>query len=129
MNIEIRSQRLQLRLASQAAGSHASAIRQRFNTVVLARTEHVSRIVANWNRRNLETGGNFRRQIFQTVYRKVDPVLGQRLLNFLSEHSLSADLAESNIRNPVTSRLDVFNFDGVPLLFETRPDVIGLPER
>ena len=44
MNLEIRPQRLQLRLPPQAAGPDPSPVRQFFDTVVFRETENVSRI-------------------------------------------------------------------------------------
>ena len=78
--------------------------------------------------RNLEVRRNFRGQVFQTVHREIDPVLGQRFFNFFGEHALGADLRQGDIGNPVTGGLDDFNFDLVSLPLEQSLDVIGLPE-
>ena len=128
MNVEIGPQRLQLRLPPQAAGADPGPLGQFFNAVVFARAEHIARIFASCDGGDLKTRRNFRGQVFQTVHREIDALLGQRFLNFLGEHALGADLGEGDIGDPVAGGLDDLNFDVVPALLEQRLDVIGLPE-
>jgi len=59
---------------------------------------------------------------------KIDPTLGQCLLNFLGEHSLRADLRERYIDDLVAGSVNDFDLDFMPLRTQERSNVIRLPE-
>src|SRR6516162_8940765 len=62
------------------------------------------------------------------MHRQVYAALRQRLFYFLGEHALRTNLGKCHFLQPIASRLDDLDFDGVPLTAQPVGDVVGLPE-
>src|SRR5438876_2387163 len=129
MKLQIISQGLELRLASQAAGAHPRAARQIIQAPVFLGAEHVARIFTLGDCDDFEFPRNFRRQVFQAMHGQIDATLRQGLFYSLCEHAFRADLGKRHIGDFVARGFDNFNFHAVTTLFEECANVIGLPQR
>ncbi len=128
MNLQIWTQRHQLRLPSQTAGANVRLLRQRVNARELHRAKHVARIFAGRNGGNFEIGGQLRGQILQAVHGEVNPVFDQGFFDFLGEHALGADFRQRHVGDFIARSLDDLEFHGVALSAQQVGDVVGLPE-
>ncbi len=128
MNVEIGADGFELRLAAQAGGTDARALRQVFNLRVVARAEGVARVLALGDRGDFESSGKFGGEIFQRVDGEIDASGGEGFFDFLGEHALGADLGEGDVGDFVAGGVDDFDFDLVSAGAQEGGDVVGLPE-
>src|ERR1017187_9119527 len=128
VNLQIGTNRLQLRLTTQATGANVRPLRQRFDACELHGAKNVARIFASGDSGNFEIGSQLRRQIFQAVHSEINPVFDQGFLNFLGEHALGADFSEGNVGDFIAGGLDDLEFHGMALSAQQIGDVMGLPE-
>ena len=115
MNVEIGTERLQLRLPPQAAGADPGLVGQCLQCCCTSREQKTSRassraVMAAISKSRREFGG----QVLQAVYREIDPILGQGFLDLLGEHALGADFGEGDIGDLVAGGLDDLNLNLVP---------------
>src|SRR5581483_1951881 len=126
--IQVRPQRLQLRLPPQTARTHARPPRQILNRREVHRNKHVSRILSLGDRRNFESRRHFGRQVLQAMDREVDSRLGQGFFDLLGEHPLRPDLRQRYVRDLVAGRLNDLDLDFVASVAQQRGNMIGLPK-
>ncbi len=128
MNIEIRSNGLELRLSPQAGGAHARALGQYLKTRIVLRAEGIAGILPFRDRGNFKSRRKFGRQVFQRMHGQINASRSQCLFNFFGEHPLGADHGERDIGNLVAGSVDNFDFHFVPSRTQQRRDVVRLPE-
>ena len=68
--------------------------------------DRVTRILALQHRADGESLRQDRRHVLAAVHREIDLAGQQRILDFLDEQSLAADLRQPRFRQPVAGRLD-----------------------
>src|ERR1700752_1753223 len=128
MNVEIVANSLELRLAAQAGGADARALRKFLKASVVARAEGVAWILAFCDGGDLESTRKFSGEIFQRMYGEIDAPSGQSLFNLLREHALCAYLGEGDIGDFVTRGVYDFDLDLMSAGAQEGRDVVGLPE-
>ena len=128
MNVQVRAELHELGLTAQAAGADTRALRQILDAVVADRQEGIAGIDTFGDGRDLKRASQRGGKILEAVHGQIDATFGKRLLNFLGEHSLGADLGERHVSNLIARGLDDFKLDLVSLLAEQGRDVMGLPK-
>src|SRR5262249_27290074 len=119
----------QLHLSPKAACPYFRPRRQILQLWAV-RDERVARILAFRDRSEVDTFGKLKRDIFQAVDCKVDSPVEQRLIDFLGEESLAADIRQRHVENLIAGRLDgnQLNIQSRPTLFQFGFGPIGLPQ-
>ena len=77
----------------------------------VAREQRVARVGALGHRRDTESRGEQRRQVFHRMHREIDPALDERLLQLLDEEALTADLGERRRGHAVAAGADGNDLD------------------
>ena len=83
MNVEVGADGFELRLAAQAGGADARALRQFLKARIVARAEGVARVLAFGDGGDFESWGQFGGQVFQASARRDRRVRRRGLLRFL----------------------------------------------
>ena len=125
--VEIGTNHLELRLATQARRADARFLRQFLKTRIVARAESVARVLSLSDGGDFESGGKFGRKIFERVHGEIDTAGGEGFFDFLGEHALGADLGEGDAGNFVAGGMNNFNFDFISAGAKQGGDVVGLP--
>src|SRR5207247_10789722 len=118
-----------LNLAAETAGSDSRAPAQRLERRTI-RDESVTGILALRYCAKHNSRGKLEGNILHAVDSKIYSAIQQRLVDFLREQSLSADLRQRNIKYLVARRLDrhKFNSQGRPALFQLALRPVRLPK-
>ena len=126
---EVGTPRAQLGLAAQAAGAHHRSRRQRVESTIALRDQHIARIGSLGNRRQRELLTQLRGQIFQAMHRQIDGLRQQRVFNLAGEHALGADRGKGDVLHAVAGGADDLDRNLMPQLAQRFCNVIGLPQR
>ena len=119
------AERMKLRRAAKRTGSD---FRAALKLGERSPDQSVARIFALRNRRKRQARRQLGGNVLQAVHGDVDRASEQRFLNFLGEQTLSADLGQRDILNPVASGLDDFEARLDAPFGEPGRDVSRLPE-
>src|SRR5438309_8187038 len=94
------------------------------------RNKSVPRIFTFWDGAKNNPAGKLERHVLHAVDSEIDAVIQERLVDFLREQSLSANLRQRHIENLVTGRLDRHECNGQlrPALFQLVLGPVCLPE-
>jgi hypothetical protein len=117
----------QLGATALAAGSYDGSLGEFSEAPEFYRHEGISRIDSGRCGSQSEGLGEFGGQVFEGVYGEVNAAFGEGFLNLLGEHSLGADLSESDFLEAVAGGFDDFDFDFVAPGAKQGLNVMGLP--
>ena len=120
----------QLDLAAQAARSDRRALGQVLKFLTI-RDKGVAGIFTFGDCAEVDAIGKLKRDVLQTVHRKIDASFEKRLVDFFCEKAFAADLRQRYVENLVAGRLYRYKFHGqarpTPLQLALCP--VRLPER
>ena len=127
LNTQIRPDVQQLRLPPAAAGSYPRVLGKLIERAYCSTDQHVGRASSFRNRCKRQVGDGLRREVFETVHRKIDAVGEKRGFDLLDEDSFRANSSEFRLFVQVAGRLDEFQARVNTAIGEQGGDAIGLP--
>jgi hypothetical protein len=131
MDHEIRTDVHELGLAPEAAGAHIRTFGQVFKSDLIARQQCVPGVFALGDSSQVETVRKESGHIFHAMDGDVDLIRQHRLLDFLNEEPLAADLCQRDIKDLVSRCLyfgERCSHAGI-FFFDLRFHPFCLPER
>ena len=130
VDIQVRIDRAQLRLAAQTGSADAGAGRKIAQTRVLARNESVPRVLPLRDGDQLETGGQVHGHILDRVHGEVGAAFRHGRFQLLHEQTLATDARERRIENLVAlgGHAEQLDLQTRVQFQEAGLDVFGLPQ-
>jgi hypothetical protein len=131
---QVGSQGADLGLPAQAARAYERPLRYIVKRAYSAsRDQRIAHVLSLAYRSDVETGGQFCRQVLQAVNREVYAAFDDGFFKLFGKEPLSLlpELRQRHVEHPITfGRYDNdFNIDAGMVPFEFAPDPVSLPER